>query len=80
MKLYLKLGQVVELKDCHTILLNHKAYGVGKFYDEAIDNSYISRTNVYLLCQEYKSQKIEFYYDMTKTFCTNTDNIVGIEV
>lgn len=80
MKLYLKSGQVIELKDCHTINLNHTAYGVGKYYDEDVDNSYISRTNVYLLCSQYKSQKIEFYYDCTKMFVTNTDNIVGIEV
>lgn len=80
MKLYLKSGQVVELNDLHTITVNNVTYGVGKFYDEAVDNSYISRTNIYLLCSQYKSHKIEFYYDCTKMFVTNTDNIVGIEV
>lgn len=49
-----------------------KSGQVGEFYD----NSYISRANIYLLC----SHTIEFYYDCTKMFVTNTDNIVGIEV
>lgn len=80
MKLYLKSGQVVKLNDCHTINLNHLTYGVGKYYDKDIDNAYISRMNIYLLCSQYKSHKIEFFYDSTKMFVTNTDNVVGIEV
>ncbi len=80
MKLCLKSGQIITLSDVHTIRIASTTYGVGKFYDRVTDDEYISRTNVFALCSRHRNAMIEFYYNMTKLFCTNTDNIVGVEV
>ena len=80
MKLYLKSGQVVELKDLNTIDINYDRYGVGKFYDKETDDVHISEISVYSICKGNGNKTIEFYYDVGKMFCTNTDNVVGVEV
>lgn len=35
---------------------------------------------LYSICKRNGNKTIEFYYDVAKMFCTNTDNIVGVEV
>lgn len=80
MKLYLKSGQVVKLNELHTIKIKDYSFGVGKYYDEAVDDSKISKTMLCEVCSQSENVKVEFYYDVTKMFCTNTGNIVGLEV
>lgn len=34
MKVYLKSGQMVELNDVHTVVVNNTSFGVGKLYEK----------------------------------------------
>lgn len=80
MKLYLKSGQIIQLKDLETVNLNDVQYGVGNNYDKDKDDEHIYRQELYHLCSQNMGNIIELYYGDCNVFVTNTSEIVGIEV
>ena len=79
MKLYLKSGQVVALNDVHTIVINNTSFGIGRFYDKEVDNKYLSKLNVFRLCQDHQDKNINFYYDACSAFETLGSNVSAID-
>lgn len=78
MKVYLKSGQMVELNDVHTVVVNNTSFGVGKLYEKDVDDKYISPLNVFRLCKDHKNKLVTFCFGFCDGFDTMTDEIAAV--